>query len=310
MPALDALIASGGTRWSPSSPGPTRRPAAGAGSSPVPVAERAEEAGHRGAQAAPGRATRSSWTGCASSRPTAARSSPTARCCRAAALDIPRARLGQPALLAAARLARRRARAARGAAGDEVTGASTFLHRGGPGHRAGLRRAHRGRSGPPTPAATCSPGSPSPAPGCWSRPWTASRTARCTPCRSPPTASPSRRRSPSRTPGSTGPRPALRVDRLVRACTPGARRLDDASAASGSSSVRCARARRAPTWRPASSRPARTACTSAPDARGRLLAGPAAGQEADARPPTGRAACDRRRRDGWARERRARAAAT
>ena len=42
-----------------------------------------------------------------------ARWSPTARCCRRAALDDPAARLGQPALLAAARLARRGARAAR-----------------------------------------------------------------------------------------------------------------------------------------------------------------------------------------------------
>ena len=61
------------------------------------------------------------------------------------------ARLGQPALLAAARLARGRAGAARDLAGDEITGATTFrLEEGldtGPGVRRGDRgdRAHRHR---------------------------------------------------------------------------------------------------------------------------------------------------------------------
>ena len=132
----------------------------------------------------------------------------------------PAARLGQPALLAAARLARRGAGAARALAGDEVTGATTFRLVGA-GHRPGVRRGDR--ADPPRrhrrrPARA---GSPRAAPGCWSRPSTASRTARSRPA----TAAgrrrlASRRRSPSTTRGSTGPARRVAVDRLVRACTP------------------------------------------------------------------------------------------
>ena len=79
----------------------------------------------------------------ASSRRTAARSSPTARWCPPAALDDPAARLGQPALLAAARLARRRPGAARGPARRRGHRRQRVPARGGPGHRPGLRRHHR-----------------------------------------------------------------------------------------------------------------------------------------------------------------------
>ena len=45
-------------------------------------------------------------------------------------------------------------------AGDEVTGASTFLIEAGPGHRAGLRRDDRDGSARATPPVTCSAGWP------------------------------------------------------------------------------------------------------------------------------------------------------
>ena len=135
-------------------------------------------------------------------------------------------------------------------AGDEVTGASTFLIEEGLDSGPGLRGPSPRRSGPPTPAATCSPGSPSPVPGCSPPPWTASRTAPCRPCRSPPTASPSPRRSPSRTPRSTGRRPRCASTGWCAAARPRPA-PGPSSAASGSSSSRSTpRARTAPTWRP------------------------------------------------------------
>ena len=89
VPALDALIASGRHEVA----AVVTRPDAPAGRGrrlvASPVAERAEEAGHRGAQAGAGRATRTSWPGCGRSRPTAARSSPTARCCPASPSTCP-----------------------------------------------------------------------------------------------------------------------------------------------------------------------------------------------------------------------------
>ena len=80
--------ARGGRRASPGPDAP-----AGRGRHAAPrrrSAALADEAGHRGAHAATGRATRTSSPRCARSRRTAARSSPTARWCRAAALDVPR----------------------------------------------------------------------------------------------------------------------------------------------------------------------------------------------------------------------------
>ena len=63
-------------------------------------------------------------------------------------------------------------------------------------------------------------------------------------CRSPPRASAWRRRSPSTTPGSTGPRRRCAWTGWSAACTPGPGRLDDVRAASGSSSARCSPRRR------------------------------------------------------------------
>ena len=151
---------------------------------------------------------------------TAARSSPTARCCRSRR-STSRAH-GWVNLHFSLLPAWRGAAPVQHAiwAGDEVTGATTFRivqeldagptygvmtetirparHRRRPARpaRRGRRRAagrdprrHRGRH----------------------------RSRRG---RSPPTASRSPPRSPSTTPGSTGPQPAVAVDRRVRACTP------------------------------------------------------------------------------------------
>ena len=61
-----------------------------------------------------------------------------------AALDVPHARLGQPALLAAAGLARRRAGPARDPARRRDHRSVDVPHRGRPRHRAGVRGRHRG----------------------------------------------------------------------------------------------------------------------------------------------------------------------
>ena len=130
----------------------------------------------------------------------------------------PAARLGQPALLAAARLARRRARCSTRSGTATRSPAPRLPARGGAGHRAGLRhvtepirRRHRRRPARPARRSrrrllvatldgiddgTLVP-APQPADG----------------VSLPP-------RSPSRTRGSTGPRPARAVDRLIRAGTP------------------------------------------------------------------------------------------
>ena len=189
------------------------------------------------------RATRSSSTGWPRSPRTAARSSPTARSSRRPR-STSRARLGQPALLAAARLARRRAGAARGAGRRRGHRRDDVPAGGGPGHRPGVRRGHRADPARPTPPATCSAA-------------LAESGARLLVAtldgiedgtlrarsRSPPTASRSR---PSSTPADARvdwTAPALRVDRLVRAARrPRAR--GRRCAASGSSSVRSARCRR------------------------------------------------------------------
>ena len=65
-----------------------------------------------------------------------------------AALDVPRARLGQPALLAAAGLARGRAGAARRHGRRRGHRRHDVPHRGGPRHRPGPRRDDRDASGP------------------------------------------------------------------------------------------------------------------------------------------------------------------
>ncbi len=81
VPALDALIASGRHEVA----AVVTRPDAPAGRGrrlvASPVAQRAEEAGHRGAQARQAAGRGRSSRGCGRSRPTAVPSSPTARCC-------------------------------------------------------------------------------------------------------------------------------------------------------------------------------------------------------------------------------------
>ena len=76
--------------------------------------------------------------------------------------------------------------------GDDTTGASTFLI--GPGLDDGpVFGVLTERVRPGDTAATCWPGWPRQAPGCWWRPWTASPTARCGLSPNPATASPTRR---------------------------------------------------------------------------------------------------------------------
>ena len=166
------------------------------------------------------RASRSSWSGCASSPRTAARSWPTARWSR-----------GRPSTSRAhgwVNLHFSLLPAWRGAApvqhaimaGDEVTGASHLPHRGGAGHRAGLRRDDRAdpprrhRRRPARPARRRR------APACSSPPWTASRTARSTPVPQPAdgvSLAPKITVDDARVDWA---RPAVAVDRLVRGCTP------------------------------------------------------------------------------------------
>ena len=125
-------------------------------------------------------------------------------------------------------------------AGDEVTGATTFLLEEGldtgpvSARVTETIRPDRHQRRPARPARRRA------APGCWSRPWTASRPgAGRSRRRSPPTASRSRRRSPSRTRGWTGRHPRCGSTGWSgparRPPAPGPRR-----AASGSSSARSA----------------------------------------------------------------------
>ena len=152
---------------------------------------------------------------------TAARSSRTARWCRRAALDIPRhgwvnlhfsllpawrgAAPVQHAVLARRRGHRRQHLPARA----------------GPRHRPGVRRRSPSRSGPATPPATCSAGSPCPAPALLVATLDGIEAGHAHARAAAGTrASPSRPRSPSRTRGSTGPSRPYAVDRRIRACTP------------------------------------------------------------------------------------------
>ena len=130
----------------------------------------------------------------------------------------PGARLGQPALLAAAGLARRGAGAARDPAGDEITGATTFLLEAGldTGPVLGMLTEPIRRDDTAGDLLD----------GCRSRRRPARRTldgigpACSRPCRSRPTASslaPKITADDARVDWTT---PARHVDRLVRACTP------------------------------------------------------------------------------------------
>lgn len=68
--------------------------------------------------------------------------------------------------------------------GDAITGAATFRIVKELDAAWSTAWSPR-RSAPPTPAGSCSPGSPSPVRGCWRPPSTGSRTASWRPCRSP-----------------------------------------------------------------------------------------------------------------------------
>ena len=206
VPSLDALAASShevvAVVTRPDAP-------AGRGRSLGPVTGSRSGRRARCARCSPPRRprTRASTRRCASWRPTPARSSRTAPSCRRAALDIPAARLGQPALLAAARLARCGAGAARGHGRRRRHRGVDLPHRGGPRHRSGVRHddrddpAHRHGGRPARPArgrrrrAARRPR------------WTASRTAPWSRNPSRRKVFRSRRRSRSTTPGSTGPGP-------------------------------------------------------------------------------------------------------
>ena len=165
----------------------------------------------------------------------------------------PAARLGQPALLAAARLARRRAGAGRDLARRRDHRRRHVPARGGPRHRAGVRRGDRGGPARRHRRRPARPARPRPVPGCWRRRSTGSRTARSWPRPQPAdgvsyAAEGHRRGRPGRLGGAgRGGGPAGPV-----ACTPDPGRVDDLP-------------RRAARARPgASRRPAGAAASSSP----------------------------------------------
>ena len=143
VPALDALIASGpargGRRRHPARRARRTRPQAG------------RQPGRRSGPRRPGsrcssRSSRGTRTFLARLREIAPGLLPGRRLRRAAAQGRPRhprPRLGQSALLAAARLARRRARAARGHGGRRDDRRLDLPDRGGARLRPGLRGGHR-----------------------------------------------------------------------------------------------------------------------------------------------------------------------
>ena len=92
-------------------------------------------------------------------------------------LDVPAARLGQPALLAAAGVAWSRARAARPVARGRRDRGDHLRPGRWHGHRSRVRHGHRVRAARRTRPATCSTDWPSSAPDCWSPPSMPSRTA-------------------------------------------------------------------------------------------------------------------------------------
>ena len=135
------------TSWSAWSPGPTRRPAAAAGWSPSPVAQRAEELGVPVLKPEHPRDPEFQDA----LRALRARLLPGRRLRRAAAAvgaRHPAARLGQPALLGAARLARRRAGAARDLGRRRGHRRDHVPDRQGARRRPDVRRDDRDGSGP------------------------------------------------------------------------------------------------------------------------------------------------------------------
>ena len=228
----------------------------------------------------------------------------------------PAARLGEPALLAAAGLARCRAGAARDPARRRGHRRVHLPDRGRAGHRPGLRRGHRGDPPERHLAATCSSGSSVVRRRrCWSPPWTASRTARSCRDRSRPTASRWRPRSPSPTPRSTGPRPALPRRPAGPGLHAGAGRLDDVPRRAAQARPGAARATRRPgarerlavDARPASSvgtatepRRARHGAAARASGRCRAATGPAARASAPGEPVRADAGTAARSRTGTA----------
>ena len=139
----------------------------------------------------------------------------------------PPARLGQPALLAAARLARRGARAARGAARRRADRRQRVPAGGGPGHRPGVRHADRGDRPARHLRRPAGPARRRRRAGCWSRSSTRieAGTARAVAAagrRGQPRAEAHRRGRP----GALG-RPGLRGGPADPGLHPGARRVDD-----------------------------------------------------------------------------------
>ena len=133
----------------------------------------------------------------------------------------PAARLGQPALLAAARLARRRPRAARDPARRRRDRRHRLHPRGGARHRPGALGDDRADPAARHQRRPARPAGRPPAPGCWSPPWTRSSAASSSRVPQPADGvSLAPKLDRRATPGSTGAAPALHVDRLVRACTP------------------------------------------------------------------------------------------
>ena len=139
----------------------------------------------------------------------------------------PAARLGQPALLAAARLARRRARCSTRCWPATTSPAPRPSCSRRASTPARSSASSPSRSVPRTPAATCSTGWRTPARSCSSRRWTARRRHRWPPRPSLPTASRSRRRSPSTTPEVDWTQPAVARRPAGPRLHAGARRLDD-----------------------------------------------------------------------------------
>ena len=132
----------------------------------------------------------------------------------------PGARLGQPALLGAAGVARRRAGAARHLGRRRGHRRDHVPHRQGARRRADLRPDDPDHPARTTPRATCSSGWPRAAPGCWCRPSTASRTAPWRRASSRPTGSASRPKITVEDARVDWTEPAIAVDRRIRACTP------------------------------------------------------------------------------------------
>ena len=113
LPALDAVAGLRATSWSGWSPARTRRPGAAAGWRRRRSRERGRGARRPGAASPSTRATRTSRTRCARSRPDCLPGRRLRRAAAAVGARHPAARLGQPALLAAPRVAGRGTGAAR-----------------------------------------------------------------------------------------------------------------------------------------------------------------------------------------------------